>query len=192
MAGQVPKELISEATIRDKVTELAARVSADYASVDEVVLVAVLKGAFIFLADLSRALTIPRRVDFLALSTYGDATATTGAVRLIMDLRTDIRGRHVLVVEDIVDTGYTLSYLLKMLRAREPASLKCCALLRKLDRKRVDVSIDYLGFDIPDLWVVGYGLDWADRFRTLPYIGVVDPVAGWSCLYRFRIDRRRG
>jgi len=178
MAAQVPNELISEARIRDKVSELAGRVSADYASVDELVLVAVLKGAFIFLADLSRALTIPRRVDFLALSTYGDATATTGAVRLIMDLRTDIRGRHVLVVEDIVDTGYTLSYLLKMLRAREPASLKCCALLRKLDRKRVEVAIDYLGFDIPDLWVVGYGLDWADRFRTLPYIGVVDPAAG--------------
>jgi hypoxanthine phosphoribosyltransferase len=95
-----------------------------------------------------------------------------------MDLRTDIRGRHVLVVEDIVDTGYTLSYLLRMLHAREPASLKCCALLRKLDRKRVDVTVDYLGFDIPDVWVVGYGLDWADRFRTLPYIGVVDPAAG--------------
>jgi hypoxanthine phosphoribosyltransferase len=178
MAEQVPAVLISEAQIRVKVNELAARVSADYAAVDEVVLVAVLKGAFIFLADLSRALTIPRRVDFLALSTYGDATATTGAVRLIMDLRTDIRGRHVLIVEDIVDTGYTLSYLLKMLRAREPASLKCCALLRKLDRRRVDVAIDHLGFDIPDVWVVGYGLDWADRFRTLPYIGVVDPAAG--------------
>ena len=173
-----PEVLISTERIALKVRQLAAQISADYAGVDDLLLVGVLRGAFIFLADLSRALTIPRRVDFLALSTYGDATATTGAVRLIMDLRTDIRGRHVLVVEDIVDTGYTLSYLLKMLRAREPASLKCCALLRKLDRKRVEVSIDYLGFDIPDLWVVGYGLDWADRFRTLPYIGVVDPAAG--------------
>jgi len=137
----------------------------------------VLKGAFIFLADLSRALTIPRRVDFMALSTYGDGT-TTGAVRLIMDLRTDIRGRHVLVVEDIVDTGHTLAYLLKNLAAREPASLKCCALLRKLDRKKVDVVIDYLGFDIPDAWVVGYGLDCGDQHRTLPYIGTVPPTTG--------------
>lgn len=175
MAAEMPEVLLSEAVISDKVGELAARIDRDYAGVDELVMVAVLKGAFIFLADLSRRVTITRRVDFMALSTYADATTSTGAVRLIMDLRTSIAGKHVLVVEDIVDTGHTLSYLLKNLAAREPASLKCCALLRKLERKQVDVHIDYLGFDIPDVWVVGYGLDWADRFRTLPYIGVVRP-----------------
>ena len=170
-----PPELISERQIQRKVARLAAQISADYAAADDLLMIGVLKGAFIFLADLSRRLTIPRRVDFMALSTYGDGTAT-GAVRLIMDLRTDIRGKHVLVVEDIVDTGHTLAYLMKNLAAREPASLKCCALLRKLDRKKVDVVIDYLGFDIPDVWVVGYGLDCADQHRTLPYIGTVSPT----------------
>lgn len=174
MVIPTPPVLISERQIQRKVGRLAARISADYGAVDDLLMVGVLKGAFIFLADLSRRLTIPRRVDFMALSTYGDGT-TTGAVRLIMDLRTDIRGKHVLVVEDIVDTGHTLAYLMKTLAAREPASLACCALLRKLDRKKVDVDIDYLGFDIPDVWVVGYGLDCADQHRTLPYIGTVAP-----------------
>jgi hypoxanthine phosphoribosyltransferase len=135
----------------------------------------VLKGSFIFLSDLSRRLTIPRSVDFMALSTYGDSTNSTGAVRMIMDLRRNIAGRHVLVVEDIVDTGYTLSYLLRNLESRRPASLRTCALVHKPDRRRVETRIDYLGFRIPDVWVVGYGLDWAERFRTLPYIGVVRP-----------------
>ena len=175
-AHMEPKVLISERDITGKVDELALRISTDYADAGDLLLVGVLKGAFIFLADLSRRLTIPRRVDFMALSTYGDGT-TTGAVRLIMDLRTDIRDKHVLVVEDIVDTGHTISYLLKNLAAREPASLRCCALLRKRERTRVEVDIAYLGFDIPDVWVVGYGLDWADRYRTLPYIGVVDPAS---------------
>jgi hypoxanthine phosphoribosyltransferase len=170
-----PPVLISSRRIARKVGALAARISHDYRRVEELLLVGVLKGSFVFLADLSRRLTIPRSVDFIALSTYGAGTSTTGAVRLIMDLRTDIRGKHVLVVEDIVDTGHTLAYLMKNLAAREPASLKCCALVRKLDRHEVDVDVDYLGFDIPDVWVVGYGLDWADRFRTLPYIGVVSP-----------------
>jgi len=174
----LPPVLISSARIARKVGALAARISRDYTSVEDLLLVGVLKGSFVFLADLSRRLTIPRSVDFIALSTYGAGTSTTGAVRLIMDLRTDIRGKHVLVVEDIVDTGHTLSYLMKNLAAREPASLKCCALVRKLDRHEVEVHIDYLGFDIPDVWVVGYGLDWADRFRTLPYIGVVSPDRG--------------
>ncbi|MGE5234781.1 MAG: hypoxanthine phosphoribosyltransferase [Acidobacteriota bacterium] len=178
MPDTLPPVLISERAIARKVGTLAAELSRAYAGIDDLLLVGVLKGAFIFLADLSRRLTIPRRVDFIALSTYQDATTTTGAVRLIMDLRTDIRDRHVLVVEDIVDTGHTLAYLLKTLAAREPASLATCALLRKLDRREVDVRIDYLGFDIPDVWVVGYGLDWADRYRTLPYIGVISPPAG--------------
>jgi hypoxanthine phosphoribosyltransferase len=135
----------------------------------------VLRGAFIFLSDLARRLTIRRRVDFIALSSYEDESTTAGAVRLIMDVRAPLEGQHVLVVEDIVDTGLTLEYLLRTLSARGPASLKSCVLLEKPDRLKVPVEIDYLGFTIPDEWVVGYGLDYADQFRCLPYIGVVDP-----------------
>ena len=170
-----PKVLISEQTITAKIDELAQAISRDYAGVDDLMLVGVLKGSFIFLADLSRRLTIPRSVDFMALSTYGNATQTDGAVRMIMDLRRNIAGRHVLVVEDIVDTGYTISYLLRALATRHPASLKTCVLVHKPDRRKVPVQIDYLGFEIPDVWVVGFGLDWSERYRTLPYIGVVEP-----------------
>jgi len=176
MDDQLPQVLISEAAIAAKVEELAARISRDYAGVDDLILVGVLKGAFIFLADLARKLTIPRSVDFIALSTYGNGT-TTGSVRLIMDLRRAIEGKHVLVVEDIVDTGHTLAYLLRNLATRQPASLACCALVRKAARSQVEVPLRYLGFDIPDVWVVGYGLDWAERYRTLPYIGIVRPPA---------------
>ncbi len=176
--GDVPRELISAEAIASRVDDLARRIDADYAGVEQLVLIGVLKGSFIFLADLARRLTIPRRVEFIALSSYGAAERQThsGAVRLIMDVRHDIRDDHVLIVEDIVDTGHTLEYLLRMLGARHPASLKTCALLRKPDRLEVDVTIDYLGFEIPDHWVVGYGLDWAERDRTLPYIAVVDPA----------------
>jgi hypoxanthine phosphoribosyltransferase len=170
-----PKVLISEQAIAAKISELAQTISSDYAGVEDLVMVGVLKGSFIFLADLSRRLTIPRSVDFMALSTYGNATQTDGAVRMIMDLRRNIAGRHVLVVEDIVDTGYTISYLLRALATRHPASLKTCVLVHKPDRRRVPVQIDYLGFEIPDVWVVGFGLDWSERYRTLPYIGVVEP-----------------
>jgi hypoxanthine phosphoribosyltransferase len=170
-----PKVLISEQTIAAKIAELAQAISSDYAGVDDLVMVGVLKGSFIFLADLSRRLAIPRSVDFMALSTYGNATQTDGAVRMIMDLRRNIAGRHVLIVEDIVDTGYTISYLLRALATRHPASLKTCVLVHKPDRRKVPVQIDYLGFEIPDVWVVGFGLDWSERFRTLPYIGVVEP-----------------
>lgn len=167
--------LIPEAEVHARVVELARQIDADYADADELVLIGVLRGAFIFLADLSRRLKTPHRVDFIAVASYGDSTVSSGAVRLIMDVRTDVTGRHVLIVEDIVDTGYTIAYLREMLLARHPASLRTCALLRKLERHEVDVEVDYLGFDIRDVWVVGYGLDFADRFRTLPYIGVVSP-----------------
>lgn len=173
MNREEPEILIPEETIQSRVAELARRISADYAGVGELLLVGVLRGCFIFLADLSRRLTVPRRVDFIALSAYGAGATPTGAVRLLMDLRTEISGMHVLIVEDIVDTGSTLHYLLSTLRPRMPASLKTCSLLRKPDRMREDLKIDYLGFDIPDVWVVGYGLDYADRHRTLPYIGTV-------------------
>jgi hypoxanthine phosphoribosyltransferase len=175
MTEPMPEVLISEEAIQAKVAELARRISSDYRDVDDLIMVGVLKGSFIFLADLSRRLTIPRSIDFMALSTYGDGTETDGAVRIIMDLRRNIAGKHVLVVEDIVDTGHTLAYLIRNLAARQPASLKTCVLVHKPDRREVYAQIDYLGFEIPDAWVVGCGLDWAEKYRALPYIGVVTP-----------------
>jgi len=168
-----PSVLISEAAIGRRVEELARQISRDYAGAGELVLIGVLRGAFVFLADLSRRLTVPCRVDFVALSSYGHGSASGGAVRLVMDLRVNIAGNHVLVVEDIVDSGHTLAYLVAILQARHPASLKTCVLTRKAGRLETDVALDYVGFDIPDRWVVGYGLDYSDRFRTLPYIGVL-------------------
>ena len=173
MTSSRPAVLISASDIGDRVAELAAQISRDYAG-EEVVLVGVLKGAFIFLADLARQLTIPRTIEFIALSSYENGS-TAGAVRLVMDLRSGIAGKHVLVIEDIVDTGKTLHYLIDMLQARSPASVRTCALVRKAERAEVDVAVDYLGFDIPDVWVVGYGLDYAERDRTLPYIGQIQP-----------------
>ena len=177
MTGDAPEILVSEDAIAARVAELAGRISADYAGADEVLLVGVLRGSFIFLADLCRRLTVPCRVDFLAVSRY-EHGAVPGAVRLVMDLRTDVRGRHVLVVEDIVDTGHTLDYLLSLLRPRGPASLKTCALLRKPARLRKGVRVDYLGFDIPDVWVFGYGLDYRDRHRALPDLRAVPAAPG--------------
>ena len=175
--GATPPVLISEVRLADRVDQLARQISADYAGVDELLLVGVLRGAFIFLADLARRLTIPSRIDFMALSHYEHGSTPTEGVRLIMDLRVPIAGRHVLLVEDIVDSGETLSYLRRMLEARRPASLKICTLTRKPDRLTTDVRVDYVGFDIPDAWVVGYGLDFDNKFRALPYIGVLPPVA---------------
>lgn len=175
MADTRPAVLIPADTIAQKVAELAARISHDYARRQPLLLIGVLKGSFIFLADLSRRLTVPHSVDFIALSSYGNATTSSGEVRLMMDLRQTIAGKHVLVVEDIVDTGHTLAYLLRILRARQPASLETCTLVHKPSRREVEVKLDYLGFDIPDKWVVGYGLDYADQYRTLPYIGYVEP-----------------
>jgi len=169
--GSIRRVLLDEETIRERVCELADRISDDYADDDDLVLIGVLKGAFIFMADLARELTVTHDVEFIAVSSYERGATTDGAVRLIMDTRSSIAGRHVLVVEDIVDTGYTLEYLLRNFRARNPASLRACVLLDKADRREVDVAVDYVGFTIPDAWVVGYGLDYADRFRTLPYIG---------------------
>jgi hypoxanthine phosphoribosyltransferase len=168
------RTLIPEERIHARVVELAERIAHDYAGAGEVLLVCVLKGAFMFLADLTRVLTIPHRVDFIALSSYGAKGTRQGAVRLVLDLRESIRGRHVLVVEDIVDTGNTFSYLLEMLDARHPASLRTCTLVTKPERRAKDVRLDYVGFEIPDVWVVGYGLDYKERYRTLPYIGVIE------------------
>ena len=171
-----PPVLISEADIQKRVAELAEEISSDYRDYGDVVLIGVLKGAFIFLADLSRHLTIPRTIEFIAVSSYESGSVQSGAVRLVMDVRGNIEGRHVLIVEDIVDTGHTLSYLIGILESHGPASIRTCALLHKAGRAEVDVEIDYIGFGIGDEWVVGYGLDYAEHDRTLPYIGNVQPT----------------
>ena len=175
MGQFVPEVMISEAEISQRVDELAAQISEDYRDKGDVVLIGVLKGSFIFLADLSRRLTIPRTIEFIAVSSYGDRSVSSGAVRLVMDVRGSIEDRHVIIVEDIVDTGHTLDYLMGIMDSHRPASVKCCALLHKPVRAEVDVDVDYIGFTIPDEWVVGYGLDYAEHDRTLPYIGIVHP-----------------
>jgi hypoxanthine phosphoribosyltransferase len=169
-----PAVLISEADIDKRVRELAAQISTDYADKGNIVLVGVLKGSFIFLADLSRRLTVPRTIEFIAVSSYDNGNIASGAVRLVMDVRGNIENRHVLIVEDIVDTGHTLAYLIGMLESHRPASIRTCALLHKAESAEVDVAIDYVGFGIGDEWVVGYGLDYAERDRTLPYIGTIN------------------
>jgi len=173
----IEKVLLDEATIESRVSELAAEISKDYAGRSSLVLVGVLKGAFVFLADLARRLTVPHRIDFIALSSYNRGSVHSGEVRLIMDTRVNLTGGHVLVVEDIVDTGYTLDYLLRSFGARHPASVRSCVLLSKPELREVDVEIDYVGFEIPDVWVVGYGLDYGERFRTLPYVAALKPDA---------------
>jgi hypoxanthine phosphoribosyltransferase len=169
-SNDLARVLIDTPSIERRVDELAHQVSTDFAEVDQLLVVGVLKGAFIFLADLCRRLTVPHRVDFIALSSYGQTAQTSGVVRLIMDLKINMEGRHVLVVEDIVDSGYTLDYLMRNFATRRPARLRSCVLLSKPERRQVEVDMDYLGFEIPDVWVVGYGLDFADTYRTLPYI----------------------
>lgn len=175
MSQAPPAVLISEADIDKRVRELAAQISTDYADKGDIILVGVLKGSFIFLADLSRRLTIPRTIEFIAVSSYDNGNIASGAVRLVMDVRGNIENRHVLIVEDIVDTGHTLAYLIGMLESHRPASIRTCALLHKAESAEVDVAIDYVGFGIGDEWVVGYGLDYAERDRTLPYIGTINP-----------------
>ena len=176
MSDDTPKVLISEDQIQTRVLELAEQISADYKEANDLVMVGVLKGAFIFLADLSRRLSIPRTIEFIAVSSYGNGSLTSGAVRLVMDVRGNLDGKHVLIVEDIVDTGHTLKYLIGMIKSHRPASVKTAALVRKAESAEVDVTIDYLGFDIGDEWVVGYGLDYAEQNRTLPFIGIIKPA----------------
>jgi hypoxanthine phosphoribosyltransferase len=161
--------LISPEAIQQRIKELAEQLARDYADVDRLYLIGILKGAFIFLADLARQLTLPHLVDFMAVSSYGQTATTSGAVRLVMDLRAPVEGQHLVIVEDIVDTGHTLNYLYHTLQGRKPASLRTCVLVRK-KRESLAVPINYLGFEIPDVWVVGYGLDYAETYRTLPFI----------------------
>ena len=171
----LPVVLISEEEIQTRVAELAAQISEDYAETPDLVLIGVLKGSFIFLADLSRRMTVSRTIEFIAVSSYGSKSKSSGAVRLVMDVRGSIEGKHVLIVEDIVDTGHTLKYLIGILKSHRPASIRTAALVRKAESAEVEVNVDYLGFDIGNEWVVGYGLDYAEKHRTLPYIGIVTP-----------------
>jgi hypoxanthine phosphoribosyltransferase len=168
----VAEILITEEEIKKRVAELGKAISDDYRGKD-LLLVSILKGAFMFLADLTRHITVPHEVYFMAISSYGASTESSGIVRLIMDLETNIEGRNVLIVEDIIDTGHTLDYITRNLRTRNPASLRICTLLNKKERREVDIPLDYVGFDIPNKFVVGYGLDYGEIYRNLPFIGVL-------------------
>jgi hypoxanthine phosphoribosyltransferase len=176
--GDIAHVLITKEEIDAKIIELAKQVSADYPNPgnrDDLVLIGVLKGAVMFMTDLARAMSVPVQLDFMAVSSYGSATSSSGVVRILKDLERDIAGRNVLIVEDIIDSGLTLSWLLKNLASRAPATLEVCALLRKPDAVKIDVPVRYVGFEIPNEFVVGYGLDYAERYRDLPYIGTLDP-----------------
>jgi hypoxanthine phosphoribosyltransferase len=176
--GDIERIVVTEEQIREKIDELAKQVAADYAAVDSILLVGVLKGAFVFMADFVRALGRQSRkaeLEFMAVSSYGQRTSSSGVVRILKDLDRDIAGRHVILMEDIVDSGLTLSWLLKYLESRSAASVEVVALLRKPDAIKVDVPVKYVGFDIPNEFVIGYGLDFAERYREVPYIGVLRP-----------------
>ncbi len=165
--------LIDELTLQQRIAELGAEISKDYSDCKDLLLLCILKGGVMFLSDLSRHIQVPHMIDFMAASSYGPgARQASGSVRIDMDLRMDVKGKHVLVVEDIIDSGYTLSFVIKTLQNREPASLKLCALLNKQSRREVDIEVDFIGFDIENKYVFGYGLDLDERFRNLPFVGV--------------------
>ena len=170
----VSEVLIDERALLARIDELGDEISADYAGRD-LLLIGVLKGAVFFMADLMRRLTVPCEIDFMAISSYGAATDSSGVVRILKDLDILIEDRHVLVVEDIIDSGLTLSYLVRNLEARNPASLEICALMTKPARREIDVDVRYVGFEIPNRFVIGYGLDFAERYRNLPYVAVLHP-----------------
>ena len=168
-----PPVIIPAAAIADRVDELARRISQDHAAVEDLLMVGVLRGSYMFLADLTRRLTVQCSVDFISLTEYDRGSLPSGSVRLAMDLRVNIKGRHVVLVEDIVSSGCTLAYLVKTFELREPASVRTCVLARKRGHEHLAVRLDYVGFDIPDRWVVGYGLDYDNKYRAVPHIGVV-------------------
>lgn len=174
LVDDVEEVLIPEAVLQDRVRELGRQIAQDYNGKDPL-LVGILTGAFVFLADLLRAISVPCQIDFMATQSYGAGTESSGIVRILKDLDQSIEGRHVIVVDDIIDTGLTMDYLLETLKARYPASLRVCALLDKRPRRLRAVQIDFRGFEIPDKFVIGYGLDYAGRYRNLPYIAVLKP-----------------
>ena len=178
--GDIKSVLLADEQIKARVAELGAQIGEDYREVvnangQDLLLVTVLKGAVFFVTDLARAIPLPTQLEFMAVSSYGSSTSSSGVVRILKDLDRDINDRDVLIVEDIVDSGLTLSWLLRNLATRRPRSLRVCTLMRKPDAVRADVDITYVGFDIPNEFVVGYGLDYAERYRDLPYIGTLDP-----------------
>ena len=173
----IERVLFTEEELKARVAEIAARIDRDYAG-KEPMLISVLRGSFIFMADLARAITLPCTVDFMAVSSYGSGTTSSGQVKITKDLSESIEGRDIIVVEDILDSGNTLSYLFQLLQARHPASVRLCTLLDKPSRRTKPVELHYAGFSIPDYFVVGYGLDYAEKYRNLPYIGVLKP-----CVY---------
>jgi hypoxanthine phosphoribosyltransferase len=174
MENNVEEVLITDDQIREKTAELGRKLTEEYRGKNPL-LICVLKGGLMFLADLMREIRIPVEIDFMAVSSYGDATESSGVVRILMDLDRNIRGRHVLIVEDIIDTGRTLTYIIENLRTRGPASIKVCTLLDKPARRLLDIPIDYVGFEIPDRFVIGYGLDYGEIYRNLPFVGVLRP-----------------
>jgi hypoxanthine phosphoribosyltransferase len=175
MDSGIARPLISREEITARTAEMAAEITRDYLD-RELVMVGVLKGAFVFLADLARQVELPVEIDFVAVSSYGADTESSGVVKIVKDLDLEIEGKDVLLVEDIVDTGLTLKYLTGMLRERGPSSVEVCALLNKPDARKVDIEVRYCGFDVPPLFVVGYGLDYAERYRQLPYVGVLTEI----------------
>ncbi len=177
LRDDVAKVLIPEEKLQARIAELAREIDATYSRDDRPLLVCVLKGAFMFLADLTRHLETPHEVDFMEISSYGRGTVSSGVVRILLDLAQSIEGRHVLIVEDIIDTGRTLDYITRNLRTRGPASLRVCTLLSKPSRREIEIPLDFVGFEIPDEFVVGYGLDFAEIYRNLPFIGVLKEEA---------------
>ena len=175
--NDIQEVLFDEAALAKRIGELANEINRDYVG-KAPMLISVLRGSFIFVSDLMRRITLPCTVDFIAVSSYGAGTSSSGQVRMVKDLSEDIEGRDIIVVEDILDSGNTLSYLLKLLKARKPASIKLCTLLDKPERRKVPVEVAYSGFSIPDAFVVGYGLDFDEKYRNLPYIGILKP-----CIY---------
>ena len=171
----IERVLFTEQELKDRVAEIAARIDRDYAGT-EPMLISVLRGSFIFMADLARAITLPCTVDFMAVSSYGSGTTSSGQVKITKDLSESIEGRDIIVVEDILDSGNTLSYLFQLLQARHPASVRLCTLLDKPSRRTKPITADYTGFTVDDLFVVGYGLDYAEKYRNLPYIGILKPA----------------
>lgn len=174
LRNDMAEVLFEEEQIQARVRELGAEITRDYEGKDLLV-VGILKGAIVFLADLLRSIDLKVKLDFMAVSSYGDAMESSGVVRILKDLEQSLEGKNVLIVEDIVDSGLTLNYLVQNLKSRRPASLKVCTFLDKPERRQVEVQVDYKGFSIPDKFVVGYGLDYAERYRNLPYIGILKP-----------------
>ena len=174
LENDIQEILFTEEQLKNRVNEIARQIETDYAG-KEIMLISVLRGSFVFMADLCRAIRLPCTLDFMSVSSYGTGTTSSGQVQITKDLSEDITGRHVIVVEDILDSGNTLSYLLNILEHRHPASVRLCALLDKPERRVKPVELHYSGFSIPDAFVVGYGLDYAEKYRNLPYIGILKP-----------------